>query len=427
MKPLFIPAIFLLLIAAMLQTGLFVPTAAFDIYAFHGVSIAGLLLAWRFHSSRIFLSLIVLWLAQQAISHFSSPHSGNPSPAGLTLLLVGVLLPANFVLLAFRREKGFVFSTLAQSAVFVFVESVIVIVLCQPEPLIVRQHAALHSHLPAVLPMSVQLCFAAAALVFLIRFVMSRNPVEGGWLWSLLAGFLALYSGGVGRISTAYFAASAFILASAVVETSYLLAYHDELTGLASRRAFQDALVRLAAPYSIAMVDIDHFKRCNDSFGHHTGDQVLRMLASKLMRVSGGGQAYRCGGEEFAIVFGGKTMLSVLEHLEGLRAAVESSRLRLRGQDRRQQARGPDRRNPRTQRRMQTGRAIRRLSQPVASSEISVTVSIGLADSSLGQAPADVIALADKALYRAKGAGRNRVETAGFSRQHVRAKSAGIA
>src|SRR5208282_2380883 len=99
-------------------------------------------------------------------------------------------------------------------------------------------------------------------------------------------------------------------------------------------------------PYSIAMVDIDHFKRCNDTYGHDTGDQALRLVASKLARVSGGGQAYRCGGEEFAILFPGRTTADVLGHLEDLRAAIEASSLRLRGPDRRQLARGPDRRNP---------------------------------------------------------------------------------
>jgi len=63
-----------------------------------------------------------------------------------------------------------------------------------------------------------------------------------------------------------------------MVETSYLLAYHDELTALPSRRAFHEALLRLQPPYSIAMVDIDHFKRCNDTYGHDTGDEVLRLV-----------------------------------------------------------------------------------------------------------------------------------------------------
>ena len=213
-----------------------------------------------------------------------------------------------------------------------------------------------------------------------------------------------------------------------MVETSYLLAYHDELTTLPSRRAFHDALLRLEPPYSIAMVDIDHFKRCNDTYGHDTGDQVLRLVASRLARVSGGGQAYRCGGEEFAILFPGKTTADVLEHLEKLRADIEASKLRLRGPDRRQESRGPDRRNQRARGRTQTGHAIRQLSRHTTSQEISVTASIGVATSRREEPSAEeVIRAADKALYRAKAAGRNRIETASAPRRRARSKAAGIA
>jgi PleD family two-component response regulator len=188
------------------------------------------------------------------------------------------------------------------------------------------------------------------------------------------------------------------------------------------------------------MLDIDHFKRCNDTYGHDTGDQVLRMVASRLARVSGGGQAYRCGGEEFAILFSGKTTNDVLEHLEKLRVDIEASKLRLRGPDRRQEARGPDRRNQRSsdqrppgQRsrgRMQTGHAIRQLSrvEPTSSDELSVTASIGVATSKRENPSAEeVIKAADKALYRAKDGGRNRVETASAPRRKTRSKTAGIA
>jgi diguanylate cyclase (GGDEF)-like protein len=247
-------------------------------------------------------------------------------------------------------------------------------------------------------------------------------------LSALAACFLALRFGGVGLVPSVYFAAAAFLLAGSIVETSYLLAYHDELTTLPSRRAFHDALLRLEAPYSIAMVDIDHFKRCNDTYGHDTGDQVLRMVASRLARVSGGGQAYRCGGEEFAILFSGKTTNDVIDHLEKLRADIEASTLRLRGPDRRQEMRGPDRRNERPRGRGQTGHAIRQLSRESSSNGLSVTASIGIATSRRENPSAEeVIQAADKALYRAKAAGRNRIETASAPRRRSRAKSAGIA
>jgi GGDEF domain-containing protein len=345
---------------------------------------------------------------------------------------IGLLLPLNFVLLSFEQEKGFTFSSVAPAALLLFVESVIVAVLCRPVPSGVAQRAWHHAAAPPPLPFATLLAFSAAGIVLLTRYALFRKPAESGLFWALSASMLALRFGGIGRIPEAYFAASAFILSGAIVETSYLLAYHDELTTLPSRRAFNDALLRLEAPYTIAMVDIDHFKRCNDTYGHDTGDQVLRMIASRLARVSGGGQAYRCGGEEFAILFSGKTTNDVLEHLEKLRAEIEASKLRLRGPDRRQEARGPDRRNQRLRGRGRAGLAIRELTRQPSplppSNELSVTASIGVATSKReNPAAEEVILAADKALYRAKAAGRNRIETESSTRRRSRTKAAGIA
>jgi GGDEF domain-containing protein len=439
MKSLLTPGICLAGVAALLHTGLVTLSPVLIAYAFYGVLIAGLLLAWRFHSSRIFFALLVLLLAQQAIEYFSSSLTSSfpsgrlaGSGAGSTALAaVGLLVPLNFVLLSFQQEKGFSLSSLAPPSLLLFVQSVVVAVLCRPEPATAVQRTLHHALAPPPLPFATLLAFSAAAVVLLMRFLLFRKPVESGLLWALAACLLALRFGGTGRIPTAYFATGAFILAGAIVETSYLLAYHDELTTLPSRRAFRDALLRLEPPYSIAMVDIDHFKRCNDTYGHDTGDQVLRMIASRLARVTGGGQAYRCGGEEFAILFPGKTTNDVLDHLEKLRTEIETSRLRLRGPDRRQEARGPDRRQSRLRNqgargRIQTGRAIRQLSRATPSAELAVTASIGVATSTRENPSADeVVQAADKALYRAKAAGRNRIEIA--SRRGVRSKAASIA
>jgi diguanylate cyclase (GGDEF)-like protein len=434
MKSLLMPAIWIVAVAILLHTGLIAPNAALITFALHAALVAGLLIAWRFHSSRIFFALLVVFLAEHGIAYFSSlpsiaagsaGHVAAGGPGGIALAAVGLLLPLNFVLLSFMQERGFTFSSIGPASLFLFVESVIVAVLCRPDPLAI----AVHSHHPidvAHLPFATLIAFAAAAIVLLIRFMLFRKPVESGLLWALAAVFLALRFGGAGRIPSAYFATAAFILAVSMVETSYLLAYHDELTTLPSRRAFNEALLRLEPPYSIAMVDIDHFKRCNDTYGHDTGDQVLRMVAARLARVTGGGQAYRCGGEEFAIVFPGKTTKDVLEHLEQLRASIEASSFRLRGhsKDRRQEARGPDRRNQRGRGRTQTGHAIRQLARAAAPDELSVTASIGVASSGSERSSADeVVQAADKALYRAKAGGRNRVETATAARRR-RAKAA---
>jgi GGDEF domain-containing protein len=432
MKSLLTPAIWIVAAAILLHTGLVTPSATLVTFAMYAALIAGLLIAWRFHSSRILFAMLVLFLAERAISYFSfvsGGHGASSAPGSTAVAAVGLLLPLNFVLLSLAQEKGFTFSSIAPPALWLFVESVVVAVLCRPDSLATTARRALHHPLtPQPLPFATLIAFALAAVVLLIRFLLFRKPAESGLLWALAASFLALRFGGAGRIPSAYFATAGFILTVSIVETSYLLAYHDELTTLPSRRAFHEALLRLQPPYSIAMVDIDHFKRCNDTYGHDTGDQVLRLVASRLARVTGGGQAYRYGGEEFAIIFSGKTAGDVLDHVEQLRADIEASSFRLRGRDRRIGARGPDRRNPRVRARAQTGFATRQLSRVASPIELSVTASIGVASSNREHSSADaVIQAADKALYRAKAAGRNRVEIASSARRRTRSKAAGIA
>src|SRR5439155_477780 len=83
-------------------------------------------------------------------------------------------------------------------------------------------------------------------------------------------------------------ATGALILIVAVVEASYHMAYQDSLTGLPARRALNEALLRLGGHYTVAMLDVDHFKRINDHHGHDVGDQVLKMIAAKLAQLTGG-------------------------------------------------------------------------------------------------------------------------------------------
>jgi GGDEF domain-containing protein len=424
-KSLVMPGGVLLLAAAvLLYSGwltLALPALGFLYYC---TLIGGMLLAWRFHSSRIFSAFLVLFLAQQAVSLFGGTHI---AASGIALQAVALLVPLNFVLIALMQERGFRVASIAPVGLFLFVQSVIVGVLGRGAEGIPGARAR---HVEAVvsLPGYVLFAFAAAVLCLIVRSLLTRKPADSAMVWSLSSFFLSLHFAGSVRISTTYAVTAACILAISIIENSYLLAYHDELTTLPSRRAFNDALLKLQDPYSIAMVDIDHFKRFNDTYGHDTGDQVLRLVAASLSRVTGGGLAYRCGGEEFAILFPGKTIPDVVDHLERLRTVIEGSEFRMRSGDRRQAPRGPDRRNERIRGRARKGHAIRQLAQEKSSAALSVTVSMGVAGSSTEEQHADlVLQTADKALYRAKATGRNRVETATTPRRRPRTKAAGIA
>jgi diguanylate cyclase (GGDEF)-like protein len=430
LKSLTVPGGILLLgVAVLMHSGwltLALPALSFLYYC---ALAGGMLLAWRFHSSRTFFALLVLFLAQQATGYFGAERAALGTPGWTALQAAAVLVPLNFVVIALTEERGFTISGTAPIGLLLFAQSVIVTVLCRAaEPVPVLPSRTHHIAATASLPDYAWAMLATAGMVLLLRSVLIRKPVDAALLWSLAAFSLALRFLGSVRISTAYWGAAACVLAVSIIENSYLLAYHDELTTLPSRRAFNDALLRLQAPYSIAVADIDHFKRFNDTYGHDIGDQVLRLVAGHLARVTGGGHAYRCGGEEFAILFPGQTVPEVVDHLEQLRAKVERSEFHRRGQDRRQVPRGPDRRNLRIRRRTRTGDAIRQLAQEKSPAPLSVTISIGVAASTAEKPLPDlVLQAADKALYRAKANGRNRVETASVTRRRTREKAAGIA
>ena len=128
---------------------------------------------------------------------------------------------------------------------------------------------------------------SAAIAVFVRRFFQTRKPIEPGFVWSVAAVFMWLQFAPIGKMSDAYVATAGLILAASLIETSYVLAYHDELTGIRGRRAFNESLLSLDQQYAIAIVDIDHFKKFNDTYGHDIGDQVLCMVASRLSEVEG--------------------------------------------------------------------------------------------------------------------------------------------
>lgn len=161
----------------------------------------------------------------------------------------------------------------------------------------------------------------------------------------------------------------------------------DPLTGLANRKAgcdYLEAHVLRAhselRALSLIFLDIDHFKRFNDSFGHRTGDEVLRLVAQSLERFFHGlGFAARWGGEEFVVVLPGKALAETIALAERFRVSVGSRTVRTRTSQR------------------DIGR---------------ITLSLGVAQLAREEMPQQLIDRADRALYDAKADGRDRVSPA---------------
>jgi diguanylate cyclase (GGDEF)-like protein len=453
-KPWLVPgALLLALAAALVNSSLFVQVAPSLSFYYVAVFAAGLLLAWRFNSSRLLFSLLALLLAHRAVAFFSNgpTQTGNVliGPGRTAVALAALLIPLNFIAFAQMRERGLTLPGIAPRFGLLFLESVIFAVLCRPE-----NSPATPLHPGAFpIPLWILLSFVAAIAVFVWRFFHTRKPIEPGFAWSVAAVFLWLQFAPVGKASDAYVATAALILAASLIETSYVLAYHDELTGIRGRRAFNESLLSLDQQYAIAIVDIDHFKKFNDTYGHDVGDQVLCMVAKRLSDVGGDGQAFRCGGEEFAIVFRNTSAKEAFDHLDALRQVIEKSTFQVRGADRRAEKTAEKSAEKSGNRRSATSQSDRRKSarkrtaaalssskqrnlfpQPASQTPdrlsdhlsdrlpdcLSVTVSIGVAEpSTRHRQPEQVIQSADQALYRAKNEGRNRVELASTAQLRV--------
>jgi len=169
------------------------------------------------------------------------------------------------------------------------------------------------------------------------------------------------------------------------------LALTDPLTGLLNRRGFDEQARRACAAglrgHSVLIVDIDHFKVINDTYGHLLGDKVISAVAQVLKRcVEGRGQAARIGGEEFALLLAQTSAAGCAEIAERIRSGVE------RGRIRRAETAGEG--------------------EPGKGEIGTVTVSVGAAACVEMEDFATLLARADRALYQSKQSGRNRVTIA---------------
>lgn len=230
------------------------------------------------------------------------------------------------------------------------------------------------------------LVLAAALLRLLIR-RQAPDLALGG---AMAACFPLTWSPALDSGASAAAVGAVLALWTGLLMHAWRLAFLDELTALPNRRALENQLRAVPGRWCLAMLDVDHFKKFNDNWGHDVGDQVLRRVATTLMGVGGRGRAFRYGGEEFAVFFPHDDLERASQAIEDVRERVANTPFHVRGTRTDADDRGK-RKAPATRR---------------------ITLSAGLALADNGPVTG-IFKRADQALYKAKARGRNRLVRAG--------------
>ena len=358
------------------------------------ILLAALGLSAQFNRSRMFFALLALLAAYLGL--FALTRVSDPVVRASLSGTLALLLPLDLIVFASIPERG-VFSRYGGLWFAVLAAELLALWGMAAFPSLKLAQALhvefIHLGLPGFTRLTQPgLLVLVLGLLWLNDRLLRRHSAE-------TAAFFAALAAAVPVLHLAHLAAVALFLAAtglafgyAVVQESWSMAYLDELTGLPGRRALEEQMRQLGKRYAIAMVDVDHFKHFNDRYGHDVGDQVLRFVASRLQQPTLAGKPYRYGGEEFCLLYGGRSLAEVRDELEQLRADIESCRFDLRRRERRGDGIDP----------------------AMDGDMLSITVSIGAAEyGDRHDDPWTVLKAADQALYDAKHAGRNRVNLKG--------------
>ena len=366
------------------------------------LAIAGLI-ALQFSRSRMALFSLMLML----------PYAAQLWPEISWLQLqappLSLLLMACMVWLIWDKDRGFALSNAVLSIAQISLAAAVIYFVfqqlsAQPLDWLANLIAWLPQlHLSAFSPLETGL-YAGLLMIALVRVALSPSNNHCALFVSLLLLPMLQYPGKqqllIGQLAILTIA---IVFLIGVIMDSHNMAFRDELTGIPSRRALMQYVQTLGKKYVVVMADIDHFKSFNDTYGHDVGDQVLRLVASRMTKVTGGGKAFRYGGEEFTIIFPRKEPGEIKAHLEALREDIANYQMVIRS---------PDRPAKKTKQTAQSRSKAK--PKPTTSSgkqSVQVTCSFGAAQRS--QTSSEFMAVmkqADLALYDAKKAGRNCVK-----------------
>lgn len=345
-----------------------------------------ILLSFIFNRSIVFFIAVVIFISQILLMSFKAAEGADAFNTAAVRSIINIILPVNITAFALGSDKGILsIKGKFRIAIIIFEYLFIgwVVVTNRTGFIAFINSTPVHIGKLVPVPLLIFLIFVSAIILFIARIVLFNSSKDRLLFGVLLSVFMGLFSKNTSLSMPVFFSASGIILLICALYETYFLAYIDELTGLPSRRSLKEKMMKLSGRYSIAMLDIDFFKKFNDSYGHDAGDEVLRFIGRCLKQMPGGGKSFRYGGEEFTVIFPGKSISEAASHLEKLRGNIAKARIPI------SKGNSKNSTNQKTKR-------------------VSITISAGVAErNEKHSASLDVLKAADAALYRAKDKGRN--------------------
>lgn len=351
----------------------------------------GILLAWWFDSSRAVFALFMI-VSGYAMLWLCFPDGFEDdvfSSVGFSAYCF--LLPLNLLVFSFLEERGILTfcGRIRIGAILLQFLLIAVIItggfgqLDTESTLYIQQTASNWLNIK-IFPFSNQtflphislIAFLFVLIVFFIKTSITCKPMDSGFLGAIISTAAGLHFVGNSSGVAIFFCLATFMLVSAVIQDSYRMAFIDELTELSGRRALIKDMKKLGSKYSIAMGDIDFFKKFNDTYGHQAGDEVLRQVSQMLKKsVKPTDLAARYGGEEMVIILSDADINNAVLIAERICKTIAERKFEL-----------------------------------IKERMVNVTISLGVASYPIhGKTSTELIEFADKGLYRAKENGRNQV------------------
>mgnify|MGYP000107516738 CR=1 FL=1 len=374
-------------------------------YLPYGLAVLVILLGQQFVQGRIAMAAVNLLLGYGIIqSQLQAPLEQDQVRAYFTLL--SLYWPLNFFIIYWLPERklispiGFMLASIMSIELL---SGYLLVNYSNDYPQLLSQYLSLqpfghnsdHFMSHWLLPLASSLLLAVTTLILFIHTLIKRNRSHSVLLASMITSALICAWFEQSGISSLFTSLIACALMVTLLFNSHDLAFLDELTGLPGRRALMNELKHCGKHYCVVMADIDHFKQFNDTHGHDTGDDVLRIVAQELAKVRGGGKVFRYGGEEFTLLFKRKAMADAEPFIDSIRQSIADYPLMIRDKQTR----------PKNLTKSSNNKSRKANSSNI--SQVQVTVSFGIAQRLAEQKPGEVMKCADQALYRAKENGRD--------------------